>query len=304
MKKISIQEIVDRFQLEVIAGESGLNRHVFSDDIHRPGLEFTGFLEYFPTERIQLLGRQELTFLHSLTHEQRDTRIGAVVAKQPPCFIITRGQEGLTYFEKHCAEQQVPLLRTKEKTTKFLTKLNNFVEKALANEIGVHGVCLNVFGVGILLRGESGIGKSEAALTLVERGHQLVADDLVILKQIDPDTLIGTHNKSNRDFLSLRGIGLVDIPRLYGSGSFQEETTVNLDILLSPWIERHHYDALGVEQKKMTYLDVTIRHIEIPVRPGRDIAGLIEVAAKNWRLQKQGYSALKAFQDRLNNETE
>ncbi len=304
MKKISIKEIVDRFQLEVIAGDSGLDRHVFYDDIHRPGIAFTGFLEHFPNERIQLLGLQEMTFLHSLTQKEKDTRIGQVVAKQPPCFIITRGQEGLTYFEKHCTHEQVPLLRTKEKTTKFLTKLNNFVEKALANEIGVHGVCLNVFGVGILLRGESGIGKSEAALALVERGHRLVADDLVILKQIDPDTLLGTHNNSNRDFLSLRGIGLVDIPRLYGSGSFQEETNLNLDILLSPWKEKHHYDALGVEQKKMTYLDVTIRHIEIPVRPGRDIAGLIEVAAKNWRLQTQGYSALKAFEDRLYTITE
>lgn len=304
MKKISIKEIVDRFQLEVIAGESGLSRYVYSDDIHRPGIEFTGFLEHFPTERIQLLGRSELTFLHTLTHEERNTRIGAIVAKQPPCFIITRGQEGLTYFEKHCIKEQVPLLRTKEKTTKFLTKLNNFVEKALANEIGVHGVCLNIFGVGILLRGESGIGKSEAALTLIERGHRLVADDLVILKQIDPDTLIGTHNNANRDFLSLRGIGLVDIPRLYGSGSFQEETIVNLDILLSPWKEKHHYDALGMEQKKMTYLEVTIPHIEIPIRPGRDMAGLIEVAAKNWRLQKQGYSALKAFEERLCSVTE
>ncbi|RXT13629.1 HPr(Ser) kinase/phosphatase [Ammoniphilus sp. CFH 90114] len=299
MKKISIKEIVETMHLEVLAGHEGLSRDVIHDDIHRPGIEFTGFLEHFPMERIQILGRQEITYLHSLSHVERDSRIGAVVAKHPPCFIITRGQEDLTYFEKHCTKEQVPLLRTPEKTTKFLSKLNNFLEKALAKEIGIHGVCLNVFGVGILLRGESGIGKSEAALALVERGHRLVSDDLVILKQIDPVTLLGTHNQSNRDFLSLRGIGLVDIPRLYGSGSFQQETQVNLDILLSPWKEKHHYDALGVEQNVVTYLDVTIRHIEIPVRPGRDIAGLIEVAAKNWRLQQQGYNALKAFEDRL-----
>lgn len=299
MQKITVKDIVDRLHLEVLVGEQGLDRAIHYDDIHRPGIEFTGFLDYFPNERIQLLGRQEITYLHTLSHEERDKRIGAIVDKQPPCFIITRGQTDLKYFEKHCLRQGIPLLRTPEKTTKFLTKLNNVLVKALANEIGVHGVCLNVFGVGILLRGDSGMGKSEAALSLVERGHRLVSDDLVMLKQIDPETLIGTHSNSNRDFLSLRGIGLIDIPRLYGSGAFQEETHVNLDILLSPWKERYHYDALGVELKKVTYLDVTIRHIEIPVRPGRDIAGLIEVAAKNWRLQQQGYDALQSFEERL-----
>lgn len=299
MKKISIEEIVKTLRLEVLAGADGLSREVVHDDIHRPGLAFTGFLDHFPHERVQLLGRQEITYLHTLSIAERDQRIGAIVAQHPPCFIVTRGQEELTYFEKHCAQQNIPLLRTPEKTTKFIAKLNNLLVKALANEIGVHGVCLNVFGVGILLRGESGIGKSEAALALIERGHRLVSDDLVLLKQIDPETLLGTHNESNRDFLSLRGIGLVNIPRLYGSGAFQGETHVKLDILLSPWKEKHHYDGLGVEQKTVTYLDVTIRHIEIPVRPGRDLAGLIEVAAKNWRLQQQGYNALKAFEQRL-----
>jgi HPr kinase/phosphorylase len=299
MKQITVEDILCKFQLELLAGAEGINQVIQEDDIHRPGIEFTGFLDYFPKDRVQLLGRQEITYLHTLSHDERDHRIGAIVAQRPPCFIITRGQEGLMYFEKHCARENIPLLRTKEKTTKFISKLNNFLEKSLAKEIGVHGVCMNVFGVGILIRGESGIGKSEAALSLVERGHRLVSDDLVILKQIDPETLIGTHNESNRDFLSLRGIGLVDIPRLYGSGAVQEETQVNIDILLSPWKEKHHYDALGVEHHKVTYLDVTIRHIEIPVRPGRDIAGLMEVAAKNWRLQEQGYNALKEFEDRL-----
>lgn len=304
MKKIKVEEIAKSLKLEVLAGDNGLSRDVIYDDIHRPGLAFTGFVDHFPHERVQLLGRQEITYLHSLSQSERDQRIGAVVALHPPCFIVTRGQEELPYFEKHCSQQNIPLLRTPEKTTKFIAKLNNLLVKALANEIGVHGVCLNVFGVGVLLRGESGIGKSEAALSLIERGHRLVSDDLVLLKQIDPETLIGTHSESNRDFLSLRGIGLVNIPRLYGSGSFQHETHVKLDILLSPWKEKHHYDALGVEQKTVTYLDVTIRHIEIPVRPGRDIAGLIEVAAKNWRLQQQGYDALKALEQRLLNEKE
>ncbi len=300
MKTIFVKDLVDKFQLEVLAGEVGLDRAITEDDIHRPGLEFTGFIEYFPHNRIQLLGRQEVDYLHSLTHEERDERIGNVVRLHPPCFIITRGQEELTYFQKHCSEQGIPLLRTSQKTTKFITKVNNFLEKSLAKEIGVHGVCLNVFGVGILLRGESGIGKSEAALALIERGHRLISDDLVMLKQIDPETIIGTHNTSNRGFLSLRGIGLVDIPRMHGSGSVQDETEINIDILLSPWKDKHHYDALGFERFTVSYLDVTIPHVEIPVRPGRDVAGLITTAAKNWRLQQEGYDALEEFQNRIN----
>ncbi|MDB5084719.1 MAG: HPr(Ser) kinase/phosphatase [Bacilli bacterium] len=299
MKKITIQKLVNQFNLEVLAGQNGLARIVEIDDIHRPGLEFTGFFDYYPHDRIQILGRQEVTYLHSLTHEERDQRIGDLVKIGPPCFIITRGQEELTYFEKHCTANSIPLLRTAKKTTNFISELNNYLEKELAKEIGVHGVCLNVFGIGILLRGESGIGKSEAALELIEKGHRLISDDLVILKQLGFYSLIGTHNGNNRDFLALRGIGLIDIPKLYGSGSFQEETKIDLDILLAHWEEKHRFDSLDAKSKTVKYIDVDVPHIEIPIRPGRNIAAMIEVAAKNWRLHKQGYDALKTFEDRI-----
>ena len=301
MNTITIRQLAEKLKLEIVAGEQGLDHVIDNEDIHRPGLELTGYFKFFPNERIQLLGKQEITYLHSLTEEQRDERIGFLIKKDPPCIIITRNQEGLDYLIKHCNEKGVALLRAKDKTTRVIGTLNNFLGKELAESIGIHAVCMNIFGVGVLIRGESGIGKSESALSLIEKGHRLIADDLVILKKIDPGTLIGTHNQTNRDFLSLRGIGLVNVPRLYGSGAFQDETDIDLDIMLSSWDTERYYDGIEQPKELIKYLDVSIPHIEIPIRPGRDVAALIQVAAKNWRLAAQGYTALNEFTERLGN---
>jgi HPr kinase/phosphorylase len=301
MDAITIKHLADKLKLEILAGGQGLDCIIDNDDIHRPGLELTGYFEFFPNERIQLLGKQEITYLHSLTKKERDERIGKLIQKHPPCIIITRNQEGLDYLIKHCNDVGVALLRAKEKTTNVISKLNNYLGKELAKSIGIHAVCVNVFGVGLLIRGESGIGKSESALSLIEKGHRLISDDLVILKRIAPETLIGTHNQNNRDFLSLRGIGMINVSRLYGSGAFQEETTINLDIVLSAWDEKKYYDAIDHSSNLVEYLEVSVPNIEIPVRPGRDIASLIEVAAKNWRLEQQGYTALNEFKERIEN---
>ncbi|WP_428908561.1 HPr(Ser) kinase/phosphatase [Niallia sp. Krafla_26] len=299
MNKITVRQLVEKLNLEIIAGEQGLDYEITTDEIHRPGLPLTGYMVHFSSERIQLLGKSEITYLHSLTEEERNKRIGNVIKERPPCIIITHNQEGLTYLIKHCNTQGVALLRAKEHTTRVISRLSNYLEKELAESIGIHGVCMNVFGVGLIIRGESGIGKSETALSLIEKGHRLISDDLVILKNIDNETLIGTHNGTNRDFLSLRGIGMVNVPRLYGSGAFQEETIIELDIVLSAWDEQKYYDAMGPKNEAVEYLDVAVPHIEIPVRPGRDIAALIEVAAKNWRLEQQGYTAFNEFQERI-----
>lgn len=301
MNTITIQQLADKLKLEIIAGKQGLERIIDNDDIHRPGLELTGYFKFFPKERIQLLGRQEISYLHSLSEKEKDERIGNVLKERPPCIIITHNQEGLSYLIKHCNEEGVALLRSKDRTTRVISILNNYLEKELAKSIGIHAVCMNVFGVGLLIRGESSIGKSESALSLIEKGHRLIADDLVILKRIDPETLIGTHNQLSRDFLSLRGIGMINVPRLYGSGAFQEETEINLDVVLSAWDDKKYYDVIEHTVEHVDYLDVSVPHIDIPVRPGRDIAALIEVAAKNWRLEQQGYTAINEFNERIQN---
>ncbi len=300
MEHITVQDLVARFDLEVLAGEAGLDRHIESADVHRPGLEFTDYLGYFPRDRVQILGRTEITYLHGLSEDVRDRRIGAVVALGPPCFIITRCLDGLDYFTKHCDEQQIPLLRTAMKSTRFISTLSNYLEDALAEEDAVHGVCLNIFGVGVTLRGASGIGKSEVALALIERGHRLISDDIIIVKKTGPETIIGTHNGNNRELLHLRGIGFIDVTRLYGSGAYQSETHIDLDILLIQWNDYVHTDLLAdTDMQDTDYLGVSIPQIDIPVRPGRDIASLVEVACKNWRLKREGYDATEVFQQRI-----
>jgi HPr kinase/phosphorylase len=304
MESISVQTLVQRFNLEVLAGADHLSRTVSQSKVHRPGLEFVGYFDFFPTERVQILGRKEITYLHRQTEEDRKLHIGNIVRYHPPCFIVTAGQDGLKYLTRFCEEEGIPLLRTPEPTTEFITKLDAFLIKELAPRISVHGVCLNVSGIGILLRGKSGIGKSETAHTLIRRGHRLVADDIVTLKKLSSQTLLGTHNGTTREFLALRSIGLVNVVRLYGRSAFQDETRIVLDIELTRWRENELNNELELEPKFTEYLGVKIPHIEVQLQPGRDTAGLIEAAANNWYLRQQGYSAAEEFIRRIENQYE
>jgi len=234
-----------------------------------------------------------------LSEEERNTRIGHVVKYHPPCFIVTWNQDGLQYMMKHCKNEGIPLLRTPEPTTKLIGLMDAYLAKTLAPEIQVHGVCVNVAGIGILLRGPSGVGKSETALTLIRRGHRLVADDAVVLKKISPETILGTHDGRTREFLALRSVGLINVARIYGRGAFQDETRIVLDIELTKWKENELYNDLELEEKFTTYMDVRIPYIQISLQPGRDVAGLVEAAAHNWYLRQQGYSAAEDFMQRL-----
>ncbi|MBD0383193.1 HPr(Ser) kinase/phosphatase [Paenibacillus sedimenti] len=299
MKPVTVKDLVDRFSLEVLAGHSELHRTVTKTRAHRPGLEFVGYFEYFPQEHVQLLGTKEITYLHKLSEHERNHHIGNIVKYHPPCFVVTRNQEGLKYLTKYCEEEKIPLLRTSSPTTKFQELVDSYLSKSLAPEIAVHGVCVNVSGIGILLRGKSGVGKSETAHTLIRRGHRLVADDIVVLKKISPETILGTHNGKTKEFLALRSIGLINVSRLYGRKAFQDETRVVLDIELTKWQEDALNNDLELEPKFTEYMDIRIPHIEIQLQPGRDVAGLVEAAANSWYLRQQGYSAAEEFMQRL-----
>lgn len=299
MKSVAVEELVKTFSLEVLAGHDRLNRVVTKPRSHRPGLEFVGYFDFFPMERVQVLGRKEINYLHTLSEEERKLHIGNIVKYHPPCFVVTSGQGGLTYLTHFCDKEGIPLLRTEETATEFITKLDGFLTKKLAPEIAVHGVCVNVSGIGILLRGKSGIGKSETAHTLIRRGHRLVADDIVVLKRLGPQTLLGTHNGTTKEFLALRSIGLINVVRVYGRRAFQDETRIVLDIELTHWRENELYNDLEIETKYTEYLDVKIPHIQIQLQPGRDAAGLIEAAANNWYLMQHGYHAAEDFMRRI-----
>ncbi|MFE5323687.1 HPr(Ser) kinase/phosphatase [Paenibacillus sp. NPDC056579] len=298
-KSVSVQDLVNRFSLEVLAGQKDLNRLITRPRTHRPGLEFVGYFDFFQQARVQVLGSKEINYLHTLSEEERNSRIGNIVKYHPPCFVVTRNQEGLKYLMKYCEEEGIPLLRTHEPTTKFLELMDAYLTKALAPEVAIHGVCVNVSGIGILLRGKSGVGKSETAHTLIRRGHRLVADDIVVLRKISPETIIGTHNGKSKEFLALRSIGLINVSRLYGRRAFQDETRIVLDIELTQWQENALNNELELEPKFSDYMDVRIPHIEIQLQPGRDVAGLVEAAANNWYLRQQGYSAVEDFMKRL-----
>jgi len=301
VKKITVENLVQKFSLKVLAGESQLQKIITQPRVHRPGLEFVGHFDFFPTEQVQILGKKEITYLHKLSHEERKLRIGNIVHYHPPCFIVTAGEEGLTYLIHHCTEQGIPLLVTSkpEITSEFIPKLDAYLIKGLASEMAVHGVCMNVSGIGILLRGGSGVGKSETAHTLIRRGHRLVADDIVVLKRLSPQTILGTHNGKTREFLALRSIGLLNVVRLYGRKAFQDETRIALDIHLTKWEKDALYNDLEQEFHYTDYMGVKIPSIEIQLQPGRDVGGLIEAAANNWYLKEQGYSAAEEFMSRI-----
>lgn len=301
MKILTVEDLVRKFSLKILTGENKLKQQIKQSRSHRPGLEFVGHFDFFPTERVQILGRKEITYLHKLSLEERQMRIGNIVKYHPPCFIVTAGQEGLTYLTQYCLEEGIPLLCTNEPqpTSEFITNLDDYMLKALAPAIAVHGVCINVYGMGILLRGNSGVGKSETAHTMIGRGHRLVADDIVVLKKLSPRTILGTHDGKTKEFLALRSIGLLNVVRLYGRKAFQDETRIALDIELTKWQKNSLNNELDHEAKYTEYMGVQIPHIEIQLQPGRDVAGLIEAAANNSLLKQQGYSAAEEFIQRL-----
>jgi HPr kinase/phosphorylase len=305
VKILTVENLVRKFSLKVLTGANQLHQPIKQSRSHRPGLEFVGHFDFFPTERVQILGRKEITYLHKLSIEERQLRIGNIVKYHPPCFIVTAEQKGLTYLTQYCEEEGIPLLCTTEPqiTSEFIMKLDDYMVKTLAPEIAVHGVCINVYGMGILLRGKSGVGKSETAHTMIGRGHRLVADDIVVLKKLSPRTILATHDGKTKEFLALRSVGLLNVVRLYGRKAFQDESRIELDIELTKWQKNSLNNELDHELKFTEFMGVRIPHIEIQLQPGRDVAGLIEAAANNWLLKKEGYSAAEEFMRRLESDS-
>lgn len=299
MKTITIEDIVKQFSMEVLVGHDQLKRVLKRTKVRRPGLEFMDKFSFIETEFVQVLGKNEINYLHTLTDEECKMRIANLVQYDPPCIIITNRQKEPLGLIQYCTAENIPVLRTEGTTSVMCAKVDAYVIKAMAEEIAIHGVCVNVSGIGILLRGKSGVGKSETAHTLIGRGHRLVADDIVVLKKLSPQTLLGTHDENNKEFLALRSVGLLNVVRLYGRAAFQDETRISLDIELTKWEQDDLNNELQLETKFTEYMGVKIPHIQIQLQPGRDVAGLVEAAANNWYLQQQGYNAADEFMKRL-----
>lgn len=298
---IELSEVIREFNLEMIYGPEGYESILIRcTDLNRPGLQLTGFFDYFDESRIEILGKVEMTFLESQESSVRAMRLDRLFAAGIPLLIITRGMEVYPELIEIAKKYKKPILRTDEQTSNFMAALIAFLNVQLAPRITRHGVLVEVYGEGILLLGESGVGKSETAIELVKRGHRLIADDAVELKRVSAKTLVGNAPEIIRHFIELRGIGVVDVRRIFGMGSIKPTEKVDLIINLEAWQDNKHYDRLGMDSEYTTILGVKIPSLTVPVKPGRNLAVILEVAAMNNRHKKMGYNAAQELTQRIN----
>ncbi|MBR3906275.1 MAG: HPr kinase/phosphorylase [Clostridia bacterium] len=297
---VKVQDFIKTLNLQVLSPTSREEWDIPSVELNRPGLQFVGFYEHFAYERPQVVGLVEMTYLESLSEEDRRSRLEQYFSYPIPCVIFCRGMMPTSDIVALAKEHDVALLRSEEMTTKFTVNAMNYLNRVLAPRSTLHGVLVDVYGVGILITGESGVGKSETALELVKRGHQLVADDVVDISKVNDKRLVGESPETIRHFMEIRGIGIIDIRAMYGIGSVMMSRSIDLVIHLEHWKEKKAYDRLGLSEDFTTIMDVRIPQVVLPVRPGRNLAIIIEVAARNFSLKRMGYSAAKELDRRLN----
>ncbi len=273
---------------------------VESADLNRPGLQFAGYYEYFAFERPQVIGKVEMTYLESLDDKTRRDRLAAFFEYPIPCVVICRGMQPPEEMLELALQKDVGVYQSDCITTRFFINAINYLGRCLAPRLTLHGVLVDVYGVGVLLTGESGVGKSEAALELVKRGHQLVADDVVDVCRVTDNRLTGESPETIRHFMEIRGIGIIDIKAMYGIGSVLMQKTIDMVIHLEAWKEKKDYDRLGLNEEYTQIMDVKLPQLVLPVKPGRNLAIIIEVAARNHSLKSVGYSAAREIDRRFN----
>lgn len=297
---LTSKEIKDSFDLTLRAGEQGVQSPIKNADISRPGLEMAGYFSHYSSDRIQVLGMTEISFFEMLSKEDKADRMNKLCRKETPCIIVTRGMKPPEELVAACDRKGTPLFLSEDATTSLISKLTSYLEAQLAPQTNLHGVLIDVYGIGVLITGDSGVGKSETALELVKRGHRLVADDNVEIKQVSKNVLMGSSPKLIEHLLEIRGLGIINVMTLFGAGSILSEKRVMLNISLELWAKDKVYDRVGLVEEKLDILDSQITKKTIPVRPGRNLAVIIEVAAMNYRLNKMGINTAEDFNDRLN----
>ncbi len=302
---VGLDKIIEEFKLETIHMPKDPAEILIDEtDVTRPGLQLQGFYEYFNPERIQIIGKMEFAYLSTIDEETRYQRLDALLSQRIPALVISRE---LPYFEEMldlARKYEVPLLRSKESTSNFIAGLIAFLNVNLAPRITRHGVLIEIYGEGVFITGESGVGKSETAIELVKRGHRLVADDAVEIRKVSNDTLVGSSPDNIRHFLELRGIGIINARRLFGIGAVKSRENIELIVEMEQWNSEKIYDRMGVDTQYVSLLGVKIPSLTIPVRPGRNLAVILEVAAMNNRQKKMGYNAANDLLEHLGLEME
>ncbi|CAN5182976.1 HPr(Ser) kinase/phosphatase [soil metagenome] len=301
--QISVQRMLTEkgatFQLSVLAGEQGLGNLITQSETHRPGLACAGFLDVFTYDRVQIMGNTETRYLELLSDTERRQRLEALFQFPIPCFVVTAGndapQELITLGNRH----NVPILKTTHGTTHYNALMNFWLEREFAPTLTVHAVLVDVFGVGVLMMGGSGVGKSECGLELIERGHRLVADDAVVLKRLGSNILMGGSSRTMQHHMEVRGLGIIDVELLFGIGAVREEKRISLVVELEKWTDGLEIDRLGIDVQTVSFLDVPVRRFKLPVESGRNISILVEVAALQHRILKRGINPAEELNKRL-----
>lgn len=301
VRPMTVRELIaargKEWDLSLVTGGRGLDRQITSFELNRPGLALAGYYEVFSSERIQLIGLTETMFLRSLAPRERTQRLRAMLKFDIPCVILTRWHEiePPIELEKVMDEAGVPLLRTSHITTPFQAELGQYLERRLAPRWIVHGVMVEVFGFGVLIQGKSGVGKSETALDLIDRGHLLVADDIVMVRKVSRGRLFAESAPTLRYHMEIRGVGIIDVERLFGVRSIRDESEIALIVQLEEWDPNKEYERLGITENLVTLFDCQVPQVVLPVEPSRNIAQIIEIAALMQRLKLQGVNVAKDF---------
>ena len=300
MQYVKLEDLVSYTGIEPVYYPEDVQSRIYTADIIRPGLQMAGYFEWFSFERVQIMGKAEMLYFKTLDEEVRKERLDKFFSFPIPALIVANEMEVDDIIIHYAKKYKRPVFKSSEKTDKLVNIMINFLEEELADETTLHGVCLEVFGVGVLLRGKSSIGKSETALELINRGHRLVADDAVIIKRVEGG-LKATCPELTQHLMEIRGIGILDIQHLFGVGSIRLEQFVELVIELEEWDESKEYDRIGVDEDYTDILGIKVPTVIIPVRPGRNTSAIVEIAAKNYRQKLLGYNPLEKYIKKFNN---
>ena len=306
MQTITVEKIYkdrkDFLELILLSKEDGLKRRILTNELHRPGLALSGFLDRFPSKRTQVLGETEIAFLRDKTPEQRKEILQRIFRFEVPCIIVTKGIHPPPELIEIADSKNIPIFQTRLTTTELMHRLSVVLDNVFAPYTTMHGTLVDVYGVGLLYTGKSGIGKSECALDLVERGHRLVADDVIRVVKKAPDVVVGTGNELLGHCMELRGIGIIDIEKLFGIRAIRLQKRVEVEVRLVLWDDKSEYERLGLDEAFTTILGVEIPIVNIPVSPGKNITVISEVIAMNHMLKTYGQDSAKEISRRLSEE--
>ncbi len=302
MASIPISEIIKGLKLEILAGEKGINRKVSNPSLTKPGVELAGMFDFYENDRIQIIGSKEITFFHWLSDKNKVSRVSILFEKNPPAFIFSKNVKVPKLFIELGEKHNIPVLKSSYATTSLFSELHAFLQTRLAERTSMHGVLLDINGVGVLITGRSGIGKSEVALELIRRGYILVADDLVEVYQLEKGIIVGEAPEMLKKYLEIRGVGIVNVVYLFGVKAYRDNKKISLIVKLEKWNDNSEFDRLGMKEEYHKIFDTNVAFVSIPITEARNTATLIEAAAYDFKSKEMGYHSANEFNQLLNNQ--